>query len=120
MLLIFLILSHEPTSPFTLPGSRPPLPPMPALDVKVRLGHRVGPKVGRKLSAVTESGEDEIPLEFVAEFEAELEQPQQSHGVVTRSRSLSTINCESISEELDVESRDLDFAVEARLITAAC
>ena len=56
MILVFLIISHEPTSPFTLPGDRPIIKPR---LKRVRLGHRVGPKQGRKLSAVTEQEEED-------------------------------------------------------------
>lgn len=71
MILVFLILSHEPTSPFTLPGDRPHK--LIKLSRKsVRLGHRVGPKQGRKLSAVNEEDEPDQSFRAMSQFNDQL------------------------------------------------
>jgi hypothetical protein len=59
-LVVFLILSHDSHDPSMLPGARPELPaPKELAPVPPRLGHRVGSKLGRKLSAVLELDSDD-------------------------------------------------------------
>ena len=53
-LLLILVVLHDRHQPYMLPGDRPSLPLPIDLAAPVRLGHRVGSKLGRKLSSVRE------------------------------------------------------------------
>jgi len=77
-----------------LHGNRPKLPLLPDLRVPPRLGHRVGSKRGRKLSAVME--EDDSSSE--GEEDDELDLHEQQFGLV-RERGLDLMTRKQLSDE---------------------
>ena len=81
--LLFLALIHHPhTHPYMLPGSRPTLPqPVLLTALPPRLGHRVGSKRGRKLSAVEEEDGDSGSEDVEGEEEDRLMNLGRESGV---------------------------------------
>jgi len=97
-LLIFLIVTHESSDPLMLPPAPKPLKRQSKLSstklIRSRLGHRVGEKRGRKLSAVREEDDDR---EEETDSEDQLEQPQPQH------QQLQNTAVTSIHEEEEEE-----------------
>jgi len=98
LLTVFLIVSHDSSQPYMLPGERPELPIVKAQRVKTpRLGHRVGSKLGRKLSAVWErdssdDSEDDDGEEEEGEEEQETLVMDASTATVTRQQCLAELD----------------------------
>ena len=92
---LVLYLHHDPSYPYMLHGTRPKLPLLPDLQVAPRLGHRVGSKRGRKLSAVLE--EDCDSEEDMFEVEDEMESLGDGGGLV-RERGLDMRLRQELSE----------------------
>ena len=101
MLGLVLYLHHDSSYKYMLHGSRPKLPLLPDLRVAPRLGHRVGSKRGRKLSAVTEeedgSEEESEEEEVVDEMDSGMGLPAMC-GMV-RERGLDLMMRQRLSAQ---------------------
>ena len=80
-----------------LHGNRPKLPPLPDLQIAPRLGHRVGSKRGRKLSAVMEEDDSESEEEEVDDMDSGM----RLHDMVglVRERGMDLVMRQQLSEQ---------------------
>ena len=93
---LMLYLHHDGSYRYMLHGNRPKLPLLPDLRVPPRLGHRVGSKRGRKLSAVAEE-DDSSEDEEVDDMDSGMGLPAMC-GLV-RERGLDLMLRQHISEQ---------------------
>ena len=98
---LMLYLHHDSSYPYMLHGSRPKLKPLPDLQIAPRLGHRVGSKRGRKLSAVME--EDDSSSDGDSEAEEmvdEMDSGMGLHGMcgLVRERGMDLVLRQQLSD----------------------